>query len=176
MDWTALLPGLVATFAGVFLAFLIDRLVFGLTNLNKRSREKKILKVALISIKKSLEFNKDNFISLRNTFDAKTIKVILPLDFLIWSAYKNDIYLLLKNISLRNDLIRFYMKSEHLFYLSNTYFVLVPKVLESSDGVNRRELEDYIGTMRVNVKDYTNECLGMVDELIKAINTELTKF
>lgn len=164
---------LFATFAGVFLAFMLDRLVFRSESIQKKKNDKSKLKIALISIARSLEYDKGHLISLDNTFAADTYKVVLPLDTYTWDAYKADVFLLLKDLSLRNDLIHYFLTSATLKYVSDLNFKIIPNMPSNKEGKENWQMS--CDALRKNVEDFNGELIMLREQLILKLKRAISE-
>jgi hypothetical protein len=164
---------LFATFVGVFLAFLLDRLAFRSESVRTRKNNKTKLKIALLSIIKSIEYNERHLLSLQETFTAKTTKVVLPINTFTWDAYKDDVFDFLDDISLRNDLIYFFLVAHTLKYLSDSYFILLGQNLNNK--IDNPQWRDYIGVLRDNVIGFNNELLLLGERLIPKLKKVISE-
>jgi len=158
---------LTATFAGAFLAFLLDRVAFRSDTIRKRKDDKTKLKIALISIANSIEYNKNHYISLSDTIKVNSIKVVLPTDTFTWDAYKGDVFNLLKDISLRNDLIYYFLVANTIKYLSDNYYIMFVQKEQFNDPDN--ELKE----LRTNVEMFTAEILSLGDSLFLKLKRKI---
>ena len=158
---------LFATFAGVFLAFLLDRIVFRSESIRKKKSDKTKLKIALLSIVRSIEYNKKHYVSLSNTFKAKSIKVVLPTDTFTWDAYKGDVFLFLKDLSLRNELIYYFLVADTVKYLSDSFYILYGQ--KFGNNFNNQEWEKYYGEQREDVARFCTEILSLGDNLTQKL-------
>lgn len=169
MDENSFFGNLIATFAGAFLAFLLDRIAFRSDTIRKRKDDKTKLKIALLSIAKSIEYNKNHYISLSDTLKVDSIKVVLPTDTFTWDAYKGDVFNLLKDISLRNDLIYYFLVAATLKYLSDNYYMLFTQ--KDRFSTPDKELKE----LRTNVKMYTFEILSLGDSLFMKLKRKISE-
>lgn len=158
------ISALFASFAGALIAFFLDRLAFRIESDRTRKINKSKLVIALRSILKSIEYNKQNLISLENTFADGSIKVVLPLNTFTWDVYKEDVFSFMSDESLRNELIRFFLVAHTLKYVSDSYFLLFgQKVLINEKS---SDFENYISSLRKNVENYSKELLDRCENLI----------
>jgi hypothetical protein len=162
------LPGffvsLIATSIGVWFGFRLDRLAENRRKLRDDKEKNRKLLEALKFINKSLDYNKNNLDSLKETLyrDKDNLKIILPLDFSTWKQFGTLVNEVSPNYELQHLLSHFYMVAEYVVKLQSNYFNYA--ISPISRGGRRRK-EEILADIREDLRVFTDELLKRIIEL-----------
>lgn len=174
---SSFLSNFSATLSGVFVAFILDRIVTYFQTLQRDRNDITKLCEILELISKSILHNRKQMDSFLDSLQRNTIKVSFQVDLLVWDSLKNDVNYYIKDISLKYDFSQYFMNMGYLLKLYDVYFDFEEK--QKNLAIDA-ELEFYDGMIYVikyeNLLKWLPEMIDKSYDLLELIEKTKAKY